>query len=1084
MIAWNDYFPLAQAEKRAYVILFIFLIWVLKFLLLDVDAVNIFQYKDAHTRKKLLPLQNQFRGAMQFLKKTVITKHGKQVRLNQLPWYLLLGPSQTGKTSLLANSNANFILQRQFQNQNIHNLEASEICNWWVTRDASIIDVPGKYLFSQDKLPASTSLWRFFLRMIKKQRGKDGVDGIVITLPLPEFMHQQDTKKQQALQRALFQRLHELQKIFPQTLPYYLVITKCDLLPGFAEYFAELGQDEASQAWGVMLPDPENNEPVHELFVQHFNALIKKLNQQLIYHLHQERNPNARPAIKDFPLQVERLKEAASDFIKKLSTTDLNLSLQGVYLQTTAEPETVLLEGDAFSNQRAVQLFKEPTQASRTYFIKQFITHGLGNMRVDNASAIKKQIWKQRTAFAASIGIISLTAFVLGRDFETGVDKAYSIKNNLSEYQLAIQNFHNPDEHLSKTIELLDTLRKSVKHIGFKLDFAHLLSFYTDKSQNKAGAIYQQALQNILLPELKNYFEDYLTIPVNKNSDSVYAVLKSYLMLNEVNHRQADFFVNTLTMILPITTDKTAKEHLINHVLLALQSPQALGLNNVVIQKTREFLTATPSAQLGYIILKNINDNNVLSEIDLGVNNTADPIFVSQHIADQLPNMFTAKTLSPILGREVMLAASEAASGNWVLGNSLAPRGNTELVTALVDQIRTTYINNYVDVWESLLSNIQLSTATDLTQIDAMILRLISNNSPLLQLLQTLHNNTYYQPIITASPKLQSLGMLVDKNGPSDNLLYQIFSGLRQMHQYLQPILTAQNRKQAAFEAISYRMKNNVNPDAITQLRIIAEKSPEPIKSWLNKISNDTWHFLMDDASLYINTAWQDQVMRFYHADIANRYPFTPASNNDIDLQRFTIFFGNPGLIYTFYSTHLQPLVDTSAPEWKWKSADNVKLPFSDDALRQIQQALRINHTFFPNRDNKLYVQFAIEPAKLGKSIKQIQLNINDRQIVDKDNDVHSPHVITWPNNTTKSKMTSVQVTLDTKEVVNRQYPGDWGWFRLVNQSFESMVSHKQTLLNLSVNNVPIKYYLYTEGQVNPFLSLNLQHFNLPEKLC
>jgi type VI protein secretion system component VasK len=143
---------------------------------------------------------------------------------------------------------------------------------------------------------------------------------------------------------------------------------------------------------------------------------------------------------------------------------------------------------------------------------------------------------------------------------------------------------------------------------------------------------------------------------------------------------------------------------------------------------------------------------------------------------------------------------------------------------------------------------------------------------------------------------------------------------------------------------------------------------------------------------------------------------------------------------------------------------------------------MRIHHAFYPNHDTKMYVQFAMEPYQFGKLVKRVQLDINDKKIIDEDSSVHSPHVMTWPN-TANSKMTSLQLTLRNKTVLNREYPGDWGWFKLVNQSFESMVSKKQTLLNLSVNEVPVKYYLYTDGQVNPFLSLNLKHFNLPDKI-
>ena len=710
LIAWEDHVPLAQADTRFYAILVLFLAWLIKFLISDLDASQSFQFNNAATRKKLQPLHNQFQGAMQFLKSTFITKHHKQVRLSQLPWYLLIGPQSAGKTSLLANSSVNFILQRQFPHQDTQNLDASENCNWWVTRDASIIDVPSKYFATfdhskntQTKAAPYPILWRFFLRLIKKYRGKDGIDGIVIAFPLPELMAQEDAKKYQGMARNLFQRLHELQKILPKRLPYYLLITKCDLLPGFTEYFAELGNDETSQAWGVMMPEPERGETVPDLLAQRFNGLIRKMNQQLIWRLHQERDPLMRPAIKDFPLQIERLKEFTTDFIKKLNTMHTNLSLQGVYLtsalQTSSKPREQLLESDEYIAQQEVQLFYEPKLLTRPYFIKQFITHGLASQHAEFTPISKKFIWARRAAYAGSVSVIGLTAVVLGRDFEVGVNKAYSIQNHLSEYRLAIQAFHDPNMHLVKTIGLLDTLQKSVKHEGFKLDLAHLLSFYSYKSQEKVGLIYQEALQTILLPEIKNYFEEYLTLPVNKNSDAVYAALKAYLMLGNQGYLHTDTFLNTLQRLLPKTLDQTDLQHLLWHLSIALTAMQKpLVIDENLVQKTRTYLTGMPVVQLGYIILKNANNNDRPSSVSIGTNTAENPTLITPNMASELPAMYTAKNLSTILSQDINLSAEEAIRGNWILGENA--NANPQMMTAVILQLRAMYINNYVDAWE------------------------------------------------------------------------------------------------------------------------------------------------------------------------------------------------------------------------------------------------------------------------------------------------------------------------------------------------------------------------------------------------
>lgn len=1050
-------------------------------------------HTDEKTQKKIAELQNRFEGALQFLKKTTVSKQGHTIQLNQLPLYLLIGPQEGGKTTLLANSHVNFILQRRITDK-AKTSETSENCDWWVTRDACIIDVPGHYVTFNPEAGSSNQvaaiLWRHFLQLIKKQRGKEGLSGIIIALPLPEIMKQSDLKKYQILLSSLFQRAQDIQQHFPHALPCYLLITKCDLLSGFAEFFAESAHDEIAQAWGVTFNTSKGGK-LHDIFADHFNALIKKLNQQLIWRLHQERNPMARPYIKDFPLQVERLKEFISDFIKKSYGAHLNLALKGVYLTsaTQSEPDVGILDEAINSTQRAVQLFHEPTPTSRAYFIKQFIANGLAPSQLTVPISKPSSPWKRRIAYAVSIAVIGCVAIMLGHDFERGVKQTYAVQTNLAEYRLAVQQAGDPDEHLIQTLHVLNALQQAAMKSDFKFDLTHLMSFYSDKSYQKAAAIYQQALQTILLPEIRNYLGEYLTLPINKNSEFVYGALKAYLMMGDNKHFKAAFIENTLRDILPksMTTEET--EQLMQHMRIAFKKYwQPLALNTVLIEQTRKYFIALPNFQLSYIILKNINGNNTDVSLNLGLNTKAAPVFVARQVANQIPSMFTAKTFNQIVNQDANTAAEQTLVGNWILGDTFGAEKNTELVPALVDQIRAAYVTNYVAAWETVLKNIHLSAPKDLSQLDLMIINLISNDSPLLQLLQTVHDNTYFEPVMTASPKLQQLGSLVDKRAQSENLLYQIFSSLQSLHIYIQSVLTAENEKKAAFEAVSSRMQNHTQskPDAITQLRIVAEKCPEPIKNWLDKIANDAWHFLMQNAAHYLDTSWQNHVMQFYNADISGRYPFGVNSTEEVDINKFIAFFGKPGIVSNFYNQFLQHLVDNSTTDWQWKTIDNKKLPFNEETLRQIQLAMRINHTFFPNGDDKLYVQFSLQPYQFGKQVKRVKLNINDKQIVDEALDLKNvatknPHVITWPSNH-ELKMTSIQLIMGERSI-RRIYPGAWGWFKLVNESFESVVSKKEVLINLSMNENSAKYLLFTNGKYNPFLSLNLRHFSLPAQI-
>lgn len=1084
-IAWEDYAPLAQPEKRMYVILFFFFIWLLKFLLIDLDAPNPYQYKNLALRKRLINLQSRFNGAIQFLKKTTVSRYGKTTYLNQLPWYLIIGPTHAGKTTLLANSGVNFILQRQFQQNSA--FETSENCDWWITRDASIIDVPGKYVSVQhttDQAPIAPcpEAWLFFLRLIKTYRGKQGIKGITIALPFPELMLQNEPKKYQAMLQEIFHQIEELQKLFSSDIHYQIVITKCDLLKGFAEFFTDAGEDEITQPWGATIPDTTNKEKCLALFSDSFDLLIKKLNQQLIWRLHQERNPLARPYIKDFPLQVERIKELTLDFVKRLLVTIPNAQIKSIYLtsalQNEAQPEVTVLDEAINTTQRALQAFT-PKVASRTYFVKQFIVQSFANPLPETTIETPVNPWKKRTAFATSIGIISLSAFLFGRDFEQGVKQTYAIQNNISNYQLTIQQIQNPNQHLIETVGLLNKLQKPTNK-NFKIDLAYLLSFYTNKSQQKATILYHQALQTILIPQIKVYFEEYLKNPVNKNTEYLYVVLKSYLMLNNGDYFQPTFIITTLKDIIPKNAiDETTIDQLTIHLTTALNTdwkPQTLDEN--LIAQTRKYLLSIPSFRLGYIILKNTNNNYEEYDVNLGTNTGPNSLFVSRQLS-QVPSMFSVQSFPTIIAQGLPMAAEQALRGNWILGNGL--NRIPEPTTTLIEQLRNSYLNNYVDIWESLVANINLAPAKSLTQLDQQITSMISNDSPLLQLVQTVHDNTYFNPVAALSPKLQSLGALIDKNANSDNLLYRIFAGLQGLHQYIQLVTAAENPRKAAFDLIANRMKNPGTADAMTQMLLIADKSPEPIKNWLEKMANETLRFIMQEAVHYIDISWQEQVLRPYQNSIANRYPFTETAQQEVDLQRFTEFFGNPGIVVGFFNTYLQPFVDTSTPVWHWKTMDGIKLPFSEDTLQQVQQAMRINRSFFPNGDNKLYVQFALQPYKLGKDVRKIKLTINDKQIVD-ESEMKNPHVIIWPSNS-NPKMTSLQLTLADQKTLSQNFPGDWGWFKLVNQSFESTITKKEVLLNLALNEYSAKYLLFIQHSSNPFFSTDLQHFQLSQQI-
>ena len=1095
-LTWQGKALFALPEKRIYAILFIFFASLLKFLLIDLNPGQSLAYKDSETRKRLQELQNRFHGALQFLRKTSISQPNKLITLDTLPWFLLLGPANAGKTSLLANSDANFILQRQFSKIEAQQLPASLHCDWWVTRDACILDVPSHYFIpphqetnGNRKRRLQPLLWHSLLRLIKKYRGRQALSGIIIALPLPEIMLAPNNDQYQLTLRTLFKRLQELQKAFPPVTTCHLMITKCDLLPGFMPFFAESSAEETIQPWGITLPKAKSGENAVDIFIKQFDMLVKRLNQQLIFRLHQERNPITRPYIKDFPLQIEALKENVEAFIKKFSSINFSLCVQRVYLTSATQPSDKQKDGSINESinagEKTLQLFKAPKSSSRPFFIKHIITQGIANSKIAYPERNRGDIIKRTSLYAASITTITITAIFFGQDFERGVKKAYSIQNELSQYQIAIQQSSDANDSLKKTLNLLNSLQPNSIKLNFDVTLATLIHFYSNKAQQKSDLVYQQALQAVLLPEVSNYLRDTLKRNINQNGESVYALLKAYLALANTSGSENDYLLYTIQQLLPTTFAQEDKINLIRHFKLALRQPrQTIALDTNLIEKTRNYLNATPSLKLAFIILKNIDDNSRNTVINLGTTDASHHTFSSNQTNNEIPIMFTAKALNKILTLDTAKAAQEAIRGNAIIGDLSSNNLAGDQVAELAEQLRLSYLNNYIEIWENTLANINIATPTNLAQVDAMMMDLISNDSPLLQLLETVHRNTYFDVITSLSPKLNSLDILLDKTNNNDALLYQLFVSLRSTHRYLLPILTAQNQPKTAFDIVSDTLKNTDMQNELAQLRVIADRSPEPIKAWLTSINDQTWQLLLQDASHYLNTAWQTDVMRDYKAKIENQYPFTANTNaqSEVELQNFVQFFGNTGTLITFYNKYLQSFIDTSAEDWQWKTINNAKLPFSDATLKQLQHAMRINQTFFPNGDNKLLVQFAIQPYKIDKFIKEIKLNINEKQIVDNKASDPFAHRITWPNNE-RLKDTTLQLSLKNNKIITKRYPGNWGWFKLVTQSFENAITRKQAVINFTLDNHSAKYLLFTEGKSNPFLSLNMHNFQLSEQL-
>lgn len=1080
--------PLASLEKRFYLIASIFLLWMLKIIVWNSTSAQQKNHAapfSAEINSYLRILKGRFQGALDFLKKTSINQHNTTISLAKLPWFLLIGPEHSGKSSLLTQADIHFILAKS---NKAASSASSDMCDWWVTRDVVLVDVPGHFFTlktpfkNQASLP--TVLWQHLLKLLKTTAHKHLLHGVVIALNLPEIMKNPTQSQRTLLLQSLKKRVQELRAAFGTQLPFHLVITKCDLLPGFVEFFNENTTEELTHSWGITLPSALNKGKFLEAFTHRFNLLIKRLNKQLLWRLHHEHNANLRPYVKDFPLHMERLKESIHSILSALMIPDL--CLQSVHLtsamqNTEEEANHYLHTLTSNTTQQALQILRPPVTTSRAYFIKNFLLQGLLHSTERPHTANKDYTWQHRAVYAAAISMVVSSAILLGHDFQNSIQKAYSIQSDLARYQLYMQQLPQNDNRLEQALPLLAAL-------GQAANAPHSLSrlhFYSNRSQQTATGVYHQALQTIVIPEIKNNLERYLQTASNKNPVWVYTTLKAYLMLADPAHRDANFIARTFNNILSKRMNNQALAELTTHITSAFQQGASIELDQTLAAQARKQLTSLSSIELALVILKSMDTNNVDSMLSLGINVGNPPTLINKNTSNRIANMFTAKEFTRILNEEIHVAANEAVQGNWILGD-ITPAMNQLSLGALTTQLHNQYVNNYVNLWESQVANIQLYAPKNLLQTDEMIQHLTSNDSPLLQFLQTLQQNTSLAPIASNSPKIQALNsLLVNYANNQDKVLYDVFIGLQQLHNYLQTILTANHLSEMAFTIAAQRMQNTTHDDPITTVHQLADNSPEPLKTWLNTLANQSWDFILQAAGQHVETVWETTIIPHYNSQIANYYPFNQSGNRDVKMQDFIDFLGHRGKLAAFYQTYLKPFVNDTATEWSWKKLDNKRIPFSQVALVQFRRAAEIQQTFFPNSDNKPFVMFTLQPVGLSSNTKSFTLNINGQQISLAKKGHLIPHTLVWPG-INSSHATTLNFVSAKNQTNTHTFKGEWGWFKAATHATETVNSRKELLLNFAAKgqaDQSVKYLLFTQGHINPFLPLSLGRFELPQEL-
>lgn len=789
------------------------------------------------TQSQINQLNKQLNSMLAWLRSK---KTAEGVCFNQLPCTLIIGARDAGKTSLLMQSEIPFVLRKKPEQLPLE----TQIPSWFVSIKQIWLDLPGHWFLpikkgTDSESPSLEVIWKTFAFQLWRKKQKEVSAGL-ICIPLAKRIFSSSSKKQIIFWKSLAKRIQIFQTQFPQAI-CHLILTKSDCIPGFTSFFSELSLEESQQPYGIHLSSGVPLEKQIQSIDQLYSSLLQRIKNQMLLRLHRENDPLEKIKLLQFPSALEQFKTHLLDGLKEMAKQAPSLSLGGVYWTSAmSEPEGEAFEESAQSPQLPTITLR--AQLARPYFIHHLM-QSIKKIKMPNPKWIS---YFPYLSYGGMGVIIWLTGAMIFDFFSAHRLMSQLVSIN-TQYQKNISMPFNAEKNLVVDAKYFQDLKHLTAH---RYSFWRYFSNQTEKVINKNQ---KQFLNQQLLISWQHYLGDQL-LHAKPNSKEIYSQLQAYLMLagalpkdshalqNVFLSHQADFEK------LGITPDyfQLCLSHLIK------SEGQQLPLDANIVAQARQLLWNKPVLDLAMLILENQSQSENQPSLSL-IQSTQPLIFYTKQATDIQP-LFTVNAIQTVLSSKLNNALQVAIHGNAVLGMPLNSRSVDEKSElALLQQ---QYLKNYVFTWESALFRLHLSEPSDLREADNMITLMISDRSPLLSLLRLVHAHTYFSPMSDMSPTLQSLGGLWLGQAHSD-LLLNIFSKLKNVHDYLQPILTAENPNKAAYIALAQR-KPEDKPDVLTALYLVSEDCPEPLKQWLRRLANHTWKQLLASSNTYLNTAMNE----------------------------------------------------------------------------------------------------------------------------------------------------------------------------------------------------------------------------------
>ena len=946
----------------------------------------------------------------------------KGSKIGNLPAVFLIGEPGTAKTSTMVNSGLDpELLAGQVYHD--RNLIPTREANIWYAQKALFVEAAGKSV-------AEPGTWTRITQRLRAGRLGSVVSqgqahrAAVVMLEADALLRPDAAEALAPTIRALRARLGEISQTIGINLPVYVLLTKTDRVPFFAEYVRNLTNEEVAQVLGVTVPMRTVGSGVYaEEETARLTGLFEQLFRSLCNFrppiLARENEPPRLPGTYEFPREFRKLRPALIQFLVDLcrpSQLTVGPFLRGFYFSgvrpvivnevaapAASQPQRADREVsfDATSMFRSDALRQSAPAAPQVVGTKKvpqwvFLTHLFHNVLLADRMAMGASGSSTKTSMLRRILLASAAALCLFYCIFLAVSYAHNrkLESTVTEAARGIETAESGGLKPPSldSLKRLESLRQSLALLtGYFREGAptsyHWGLYVGDQLYPDVRKIYFESFRRVLFGQTQTtLLETLKSLPPTPGPaySPTYDTLKAYLITTSFHDKSTRPFLS------PVLMDRWSANRNVDPERLALaqkqfdfysdelkiENPFSSDNDGLAVKKAQTYLNQFGGAERVYAAMlsdaaKNTTPINFNRKYPGTVETVVDNYDVRGPFTkpgwDFMRN--SLKNPERYFGGEL-----------WVLGDQgTATIDRSGLGKTLQDH----YFTDFIKEWRAYMKAASVVKFANIQDASKKLTMISSSSSPLLALFSLASQNTAVDAPEVAKA-FQSV-QAVTPPGGGDRLI----SAPNQA--YMNALLTLQSSVEAAAsapqlnEAVAGPTLTSASSARITTRQVAQAFLPDPVahlESTVQKLMEDP--ITSVEALLKrlgpdeLNGKGKDLCAQYRH--LLGKYPFNPnpaapqATIADVN----GIFHKPEGALWTFYESSLQKLLPKQGADYV--PATGAGFSLTPAFVNFFRQSAAFSETIYAGGTADPHITYSLKPLP-SEGIQTVRLQIDGQTL-------------------------------------------------------------------------------------------------------